>query len=157
METVRTEVRFESAGETCAAWLFRPVGRARPPVVVLGHGFAATRAMGLEAPGRAFAPPGGFAVLPSPSSYEGDPAIASGAGSWRNAVAARSILEVARYRPAALAARIRCPLLLLAARDDDLIPLRAVEEVARRWWRARLQGRCFENTRTPASPKASTE
>lgn len=277
VEPERQDLSFESGGQRCAAWLFRPAGAVRPPVVVLGHGFGATRDMGLEAPARAFAraglaalafdyrhfgesegsprglvsvarqledwraalaavraredldgervglwgssfggghaivtaardravraavaqvphvdprastrgvplrwqlralglglldrlgaalgrppievpivaPPGRFCVLASPSSYEGYLALVPEGSRWRNAVPARSILELARYRPASEAGAVRCPLLLLAARDDDLIPLRAVEEVASRAPGARLEvvpGGHFDVYRAP--------
>lgn len=49
----RLEVSFPSGGQSCAAWLYLP-GRwsrgAKPaPVVVMGHGFGATRGMRLDA------------------------------------------------------------------------------------------------------------
>ncbi|MDX2168141.1 MAG: alpha/beta hydrolase [Deltaproteobacteria bacterium] len=43
----RIDVRFACGDTTCAAWLFRPPGVARPPLVVMGHGFAGTRDAGL--------------------------------------------------------------------------------------------------------------
>ncbi len=40
----REDLEFESGGDTCAAWLFRPEEAAGPaPVVVMAHGFTATR------------------------------------------------------------------------------------------------------------------
>ncbi|RKP47187.1 alpha/beta fold hydrolase [Pararobbsia silviterrae] len=40
---------FESRGERCAGTLLLPAGRARPPVIVMAHGFGAPRAAGLLA------------------------------------------------------------------------------------------------------------
>ncbi len=51
----RTDVAFLSRGTRCAAWLYRPVGIDRPPVVVMAHGFAAEKAFGLSAFAERFA------------------------------------------------------------------------------------------------------
>ncbi|MFB6205814.1 MAG: alpha/beta hydrolase [Haloglomus sp.] len=63
----REESDFESRGELCAAWLYRPdepamADAADPPVVVMAHGFAGTREMRLPAFAERFAERG-FAVL----------------------------------------------------------------------------------------------
>lgn len=39
----REDVSFESGGERCAAWLYRPEGEGPHPCVVLAHGFGGTR------------------------------------------------------------------------------------------------------------------
>lgn len=54
----RHDVSFDSAGDTCAAWLFLPDGVANPPVVILGHGLGATREMRLDAFAERFAQAG---------------------------------------------------------------------------------------------------
>lgn len=46
-EVNRVDLSFESRGTRCAAWLYRPAGVARPPVVVMAHGFAAEKQFGL--------------------------------------------------------------------------------------------------------------
>jgi dienelactone hydrolase len=43
----RQDVRFACGDAVCAAWLFRPAAVSRPPVVVMAHGFAGTRDVGL--------------------------------------------------------------------------------------------------------------
>jgi len=43
----RLDLRFPCGDAICAAWLYRPPGVERPPVVVMGHGFAGTRDVGL--------------------------------------------------------------------------------------------------------------
>ena len=58
----RTDVDFVSSGTRCAAWLYRPHGVARPPVVVMAHGFGAERTFGLPAFAGRFAA-AGLAVL----------------------------------------------------------------------------------------------
>lgn len=45
----RQDVRFRSGDASCAAWLYRPEGAAKPPLVILGHGLGATREMRLDA------------------------------------------------------------------------------------------------------------
>jgi pimeloyl-ACP methyl ester carboxylesterase len=49
----RTDVRFSSMGTECAAWLYRPDGAGegehQVPLVVLAHGFSATRELRLDA------------------------------------------------------------------------------------------------------------
>jgi pimeloyl-ACP methyl ester carboxylesterase len=47
--TSRLDVTFPSGGQTCAAWLYRPPGGRPAPIVILGHGFGATRGMRLDA------------------------------------------------------------------------------------------------------------
>lgn len=48
MSTQREDVEFPSGGQSCAAWLFRPEGGQPAPVVVMAHGFTATRRESLE-------------------------------------------------------------------------------------------------------------
>jgi uncharacterized protein len=45
----RHDVSFASGEDTCAAWLYLPVGIAAPPVVILGHGLGGTREMRSDA------------------------------------------------------------------------------------------------------------
>jgi hypothetical protein len=47
MAMVVEELRFRSGGGHCAATVTRPAWLTRPPLVVMGHGFGATREMGL--------------------------------------------------------------------------------------------------------------
>jgi len=58
-EVVRRDVRFPCGEATCAAWLYVPAGTpGRLPAVVMGHGFAGTRDVGLERAALAFASSG---------------------------------------------------------------------------------------------------
>lgn len=43
MSFSREDLEFNSGGETCAAWLYRPDTQEEVPLVVLAHGFTATR------------------------------------------------------------------------------------------------------------------
>jgi dienelactone hydrolase len=45
----RTDVQFSSMGTPCAAWLYRPEGDGPLPLVVMAHGFSATRELRLDA------------------------------------------------------------------------------------------------------------
>ncbi len=45
----REDVSFDSDGERCAAWLYRPAGAGPHPCVILAHGFGGTRAARLWA------------------------------------------------------------------------------------------------------------
>ena len=45
----RLDVTFNSAGTDCAAWLYRPDGEGPHPLVVMAHGFSATRELRLDA------------------------------------------------------------------------------------------------------------
>jgi dienelactone hydrolase len=62
MDWTREDADFESRGTRCAAWLYRPEGVEEPPVVVMAHGFGATRRMRLPAYAERFAERG-LAVL----------------------------------------------------------------------------------------------
>lgn len=59
---VTQETSFLSNGVKCGATLFTPEGVSKPPVVVMGHGFGATRVMGLQVYAQRFAERG-LAVL----------------------------------------------------------------------------------------------
>ncbi|TQL68034.1 serine aminopeptidase S33 family [Nocardioides albertanoniae] len=58
----REDVTFDSHGTACAAWLYRPADAQNPPIVVMAHGFAAIRALRLDAYAARFAE-AGYAVL----------------------------------------------------------------------------------------------
>ena len=87
----------------------------------------------------AVGPVGSFAVINTPGSYEGFLALVPPETRWRNEVAARGLMKIASYRPTRRAADVRCPLLLVPARRDNLIRVEAVEELASRAPRARLE------------------
>lgn len=45
---IREDISFESHGDRCVGWLYKPEGVERPPVVVLCHGLGAVREMALD-------------------------------------------------------------------------------------------------------------
>ncbi len=53
--TVRLDLRFPCGSSICAGWLYLPAGRSAPPVVVMAHGFAGTRDVGLPGVAERFA------------------------------------------------------------------------------------------------------
>lgn len=58
----REDVTFESSSSRCAAWFYRPDGAGPFPIVVMGHGLAATRDERMDAYAERFAA-AGMAVL----------------------------------------------------------------------------------------------
>jgi len=71
LKFTRRDVRFNSGDTYCAAWLYLPTGVKKPPVVVLGHGFGATREMRLDAFSERFAA-AGIATLTFTYRFFGD-------------------------------------------------------------------------------------
>ena len=67
----RHDVSFTSGEDTCAAWLYLPIGVTAPPVVILGHGLGATREMRLDAFAERFAR-AGIAALAFTYRHFGD-------------------------------------------------------------------------------------
>jgi len=67
----RIDVRFDCGETSCAAWLYQPVGPTRPPVVVMAHGFGATREIFLPRFAEHFASRG-IAVFVFDYRYLGD-------------------------------------------------------------------------------------
>lgn len=59
----RTDVEFLSSGVSCAAWLYRPEGEGPLPLVVMAHGFTATRELRLDAYAERFAEAGLAALV----------------------------------------------------------------------------------------------
>lgn len=73
-----------------------------------------------------------FGAMNSPESFPGYMAIVPEGSTWRNAVPARIALIVSFYSPMRAARKVRCPVLLVAARGDSLVPVQAVRKTARR-------------------------
>lgn len=86
----------------------------------------------------AVGPPGTTAVMTQPGADEGFRAIFPPGFRWNDRVAARIALRVGAYRPGTDAARVRCPLLIGVAEDDDVTPPAPASEAARRAPRGEL-------------------
>lgn len=75
-------------------------------------------------------PPGSFAFLNTPGSYDTFLEMVPAELGWRNEVTARTIFSFLKYRPILSAADVHCPLMVVPARHDNLIPLKATEKLA---------------------------
>ena len=252
-EWVRSSIDFVSRGSRCAAWLYLPRAVARPPVVIMAHGFGAERTFGLEPFAERFAqaglatflfdyrcfgdsegeprnwisprrhlqdweaalahvkslatidpsrialwgtsfsgghvivlaarhpeisavvaqvpfadglalltsiplklmprlgmaalrdlpqlimhrppftvpivgPPDSLAIMNMPGSWEGYQSLLPKGTSWTNACPARAVFTTSIYRPTSHAARVRCPVLLVMAKRDEVIPPSSVKK-----------------------------
>ena len=58
----REDVRFNSGDDLISAWLYRPDGGGKPPLLVMGHGLGAVWAMRLDAYAERFSA-AGYACL----------------------------------------------------------------------------------------------
>lgn len=98
----RQETGFDSGGDRCAAWLYRPDGAGLHPCVVLAHGFGGTREGRLWAYAERFAAAGMAALVFDYRHFggsEGEPrqliSIGKQHADWRAAVAfARSLDDI---------------------------------------------------------------
>jgi fermentation-respiration switch protein FrsA (DUF1100 family) len=71
-----------------------------------------------------------FALINTPSAREVAQTLIPPELRWRNEVAARVVLALPSYRPGLRAREIAAPLLLVPARQDELVPLEVVEAIA---------------------------
>jgi dienelactone hydrolase len=76
--------------------------------------------------------PGTFAMMNTPDAMEGYYALVPANSPMKNAVPARIGLMVPAYRPIMYAGKIRCPVLLMYAKNDYLIPAKSVEKMGAR-------------------------
>ncbi|MBN2224105.1 MAG: alpha/beta fold hydrolase [Deltaproteobacteria bacterium] len=76
--------------------------------------------------------PDKFAVMNTPDAMPGFLAILPKDTTWKNECPARILLTVTMYRPIRRAKRVSCPLLLVAAKRDSLIPAASVKKTAAR-------------------------
>jgi pimeloyl-ACP methyl ester carboxylesterase len=72
------------------------------------------------------------ALLNAPDVMDAFRKLVPPGSSWRNETPARVIFHMARYQPLDDAGRITCPVLLVAAENDSLIPIASVDAAARR-------------------------
>jgi pimeloyl-ACP methyl ester carboxylesterase len=78
----------------------------------------------------AIAPAGGFGMIVDDAAYAAFERLVEPGSTYRNAVAARSILTFDEYNPAVQAASLDAPVLLLASKSDRFAPFSAVEAFA---------------------------
>lgn len=74
--------------------------------------------------------PGSDAVISAPGSVTGYQAIMG--PTFRNEMCARGILRIATNRPVRWARKVRCPVFLVVAEQDNIAPVGSVHDVARR-------------------------
>jgi fermentation-respiration switch protein FrsA (DUF1100 family) len=75
----------------------------------------------------AVAEPGTFACMNTPDAMVGYNTLVPAGSDMKNEVPARITLMITAYRPVMYARRIACPVLIMYARNDSLIPAWAVE------------------------------
>jgi uncharacterized protein len=73
-------------------------------------------------------PPDGLAIMTMPGSLEGYQSILPKETSWTNACPARAVFTTSFYRPIRHARRVRCPVLLVMAKHDEVISSRSVRK-----------------------------
>ena len=76
--------------------------------------------------------PGELAVLNVPGAKEGYYSIKPAESTWNNLIQARLLLYVAFYRPIRHISKLSCPVLLLFAEHDEVIPLKVSAKAAAR-------------------------
>lgn len=84
-------------------------------------------------------PPDRFAAMNKPDAWEGYKALVPPDSPWKNECPARILLAAPLYRPISYADQVRCPVLLVAAEHDSLIPVEAVARTAARMPAATLE------------------
>jgi len=77
-------------------------------------------------------PPEEFAFLNTPDVMEAFQELVPPDSTWQNRAPARVLFQMLRYQPLREAAKIQAPVLMIAAEDDSLIPVAAVESASRR-------------------------
>ncbi len=80
----------------------------------------------------AIGPSGSFAYIPDDGALKAAQRLQGQSATYRNEIAARSILTYDEYNPAAAVEQLHCPVLLIASRDDRFVPYAAVQGVAAR-------------------------
>lgn len=77
---------------------------------------------------------GKVAMLTTPDAQDADRALNPGNlyPEWRQVIAARSVMKIGGYRPGRGARRVRCPLLVVVADDDQSVLARPALRVAER-------------------------
>lgn len=99
--------------------------------------------------------PGSFAAMNTAESYPGYMSIAGEGSNWENKMASRAFIKISTYSPLSKAKKVAAPSLVMAARNDSLIPLDAVKKLAKKLLNSELvvvdcnhfepyTGDCFE-------------
>jgi len=83
--------------------------------------------------------PDTFGLMNTSDSKSGYLALVPENTTWENKAPARIALRMAQYRPVAYARKIQCPVLLIGAEKDALIPAEAVKKCAAKIKNVRLE------------------
>jgi dienelactone hydrolase len=83
--------------------------------------------------------PDRFGLMNTPDAMDGFLALVPKDTTWENKAPARIALTLANYRPVSYAGRITCPVLMVCAEKDALIPAAAVRKCAAKIKNARLE------------------
>jgi pimeloyl-ACP methyl ester carboxylesterase len=83
-------------------------------------------------------PPDSLAIMNMPGAWEGYQSIIPKGSSWKNACLARVVFTTSFYRPIKYAKRVRCPVLLVMAKHDEVIPPWSVKKEHARLSNAQL-------------------
>lgn len=75
-------------------------------------------------------PPDRFGMMNTPDSFPGYMALVPEGSRWQNRCPARIGLTLSMYRPGRKAKAIKCPVLIIAAENDSLVPYSAVQKTA---------------------------
>lgn len=84
------------------------------------------------------AEPGTFAAMNAPGSKEGYLAIVPEDSTWENRCPARIGLIIGLYQPIRFAERVKCPALIVAAAEENLVSLKMTRRAAKRMKKSRL-------------------
>ncbi|MBU0992020.1 MAG: alpha/beta hydrolase [Proteobacteria bacterium] len=76
--------------------------------------------------------PGTFAAMNTEESYKGYLSIMDEDTTWENKLASRVFLTLPLYSPRRCASRVKAPTLVMAGKQDSIIPFKAVEKMAGR-------------------------
>jgi len=82
--------------------------------------------------------PDKFGIMNTPESKPGYLSIVPEGSEWKNEAPARCLVPTVFYRPIAKAKKVKSPTLLIAAEQDSLIDLKAVEKTAAKIPKAQL-------------------
>lgn len=106
---------------------------------------------------KAVGKPGEFAAMNTEESWPGYTGLIPAGSRWQNSIPAKIFLMIPFYSPLIKASKVACPALIIAAKNDSLIPVKAVRWTARRMTNSKLivfdcnhfqpyQGDWFEKT-----------
>ena len=80
----------------------------------------------------AVGPPGSVAVLNQPEALPGFDSVRAHDSVWRNEACAGPFIRTGLFRPVRVAHRVSCPLMLCAAANDTIVPLKPIARAAER-------------------------